>query len=74
MMPRKPKTPQKEDLEGVSGRDQFQTPNYAVDLLVPYLKSLKIMLEQHFELLTFLKINILFSPVVLRCMGIMMVQ
>ena len=40
MMPKKPKTQQKEDLVAVSGRDQFQTPNYAVDLLVPYLRSL----------------------------------
>lgn len=39
-MPTKPKTPQKKDLVGLSGRDQFQTPNYAVDLLVPYLINL----------------------------------
>lgn len=38
-MPTKPKTPQKKDLVGISGRDQFQTPNYATDILVPYLKS-----------------------------------
>lgn len=36
-MPRKPKTPQKEDLIGTSLRDNFQTPNYAVDLLVPFI-------------------------------------
>lgn len=40
-MPKKPKTPQKKDLVGLSGRDQFQTPNYAVDLLVPYLEAKK---------------------------------
>lgn len=40
-MPTKPKTPQKKDLVGLSGRDQFQTPNYAVDLLVPYLEANK---------------------------------
>lgn len=42
-MPKKPKTPQKEDLEGLSGRDQFQTPNYAIDLIVPYLKEKKVL-------------------------------
>ena len=42
-MPKKPKTQQKEDLVEVNGRDQFHTPNYAVDLLVPYLKQLRIM-------------------------------
>lgn len=37
-MPRtKPKRPQKGNKNNVSGRDLFQTPNYAVDLLVPYL-------------------------------------
>lgn len=36
-MPKKPKTPQKESLIEVSGRDTFQTPNYAVDLLMPFL-------------------------------------
>lgn len=40
-MPSKPKTPQKEDLHSVSGRDSFQTPNYAVDLLVPFLRELQ---------------------------------
>lgn len=39
-MPRKPKTPQKQDLKGISGRDQFQTPNYAIDLLTPFLINL----------------------------------
>lgn len=37
---RKPKTPQREDTESVSGRDLFQTPNYATDLLVPFFKKL----------------------------------
>lgn len=36
-MPKKTKTPQPELLEEVSERDQFQTPYYAVDLLVPFL-------------------------------------
>lgn len=36
-MAKKPKTPQKENLLEVSGRDTFQTPNYAVDLLMPFL-------------------------------------
>lgn len=40
-MPKKPKTPQKKDLVGLSGRDQFQTPNYATDIIVPYLKERK---------------------------------
>lgn len=40
-MPRKPKTNQSEDLEDVSGRDLFQTPCYAVDLLVPFLQQFK---------------------------------
>lgn len=37
---RKTKTPQKEDLEQVSHRDNFQTPNYATDLIVPFLADL----------------------------------
>lgn len=37
---RKTKTPQKEDLENVSNRDNYQTPNYATDLLVPFIKNL----------------------------------
>lgn len=36
-MPRKPKKPQAEDLEQSNGRDLFQTPNYATELLVPYI-------------------------------------
>lgn len=36
-MPRKPKSPQSEDLSGVSGRDLFQTPEYATDILVPFI-------------------------------------
>lgn len=35
---RKPKTPQKKNPNEVSGRDLFQTPNYATDLLVPFLR------------------------------------
>lgn len=35
----KPKAQQKENLSEVSGRDLFQTPNYAVDVLVPFLSS-----------------------------------
>lgn len=35
--PRKTKTPQKEVIEQVQGRDLFQTPDYAVDLLIPYI-------------------------------------
>lgn len=34
---RKPKTPQKENINEVDGRDTFQTPNYATDLLVSEL-------------------------------------
>lgn len=40
-MPSKPKTPQKENLLEVSGRDTFQTPNYAVDLLMPFLNNIR---------------------------------
>lgn len=40
-MPRKPKTNQNENIEDVSGRDLFQTPCYAVDLLVPFLQEFK---------------------------------
>lgn len=41
-MARKPKNPQKEELEEAQGRDLFQTPNYAIDLLVPFLDKLGI--------------------------------
>lgn len=34
---RKPKHPQKENVDAVDGRDLFQTPNYATELLVPFL-------------------------------------
>jgi hypothetical protein len=34
---RKPKNPQKENLIAVDGRDTFQTPNYATELLVPFI-------------------------------------
>ena len=37
------KQTQKEDLENVSGRDLFQTPNYATDLLVPFLEEISPM-------------------------------
>lgn len=40
-MPRKPKTPQKENLTEVDGRDTFQTPNYATDIILPYLLAKK---------------------------------
>jgi len=40
-MARKPKTPQKENLTEVDGRDTFQTPNYAVDIILPYLLAKK---------------------------------
>ena len=33
----KPKRNQAENIEGVSGRDLFQTPNYATDLLIPFI-------------------------------------
>jgi hypothetical protein len=36
-MPKKPKTTQPETPNEVQGRDFFQTPNYAVDLLVPFI-------------------------------------
>lgn len=38
-MPKKTKTPQIELYDTVSERDQFQTPNYAVDLLHPFIPS-----------------------------------
>lgn len=34
---RKPKTPQKENLNEVDGRDTFQTPNYATEIIIPFL-------------------------------------
>ena len=33
----KPKNPQRENHEGVDGRDLFQTPSYATDLLIPFI-------------------------------------
>jgi hypothetical protein len=39
-MSKKPKNPQRESVDEVDGRDTFQTPNYATDLIVPYLKRL----------------------------------
>lgn len=50
MMPKKPKTPQKEDLVGLSGRDQFQTPNYATDIIIPYLHAKKFFSEKGFKI------------------------
>jgi hypothetical protein len=41
-MPRKPKTPQGMDKENVSERDLFQTPNYATDLIVPFLQGIGV--------------------------------
>lgn len=49
-MPKKPKTPQKKDLVGLSGRDQFQTPNYATDILVPFLRVLKLAGGESFRI------------------------
>lgn len=40
-MATKIKSTQKENLVAVSGRDLFQTPNYATDLLVPFLKTIQ---------------------------------
>jgi hypothetical protein len=42
-MPAKTKTPQKENLEEAQNRDFFQTPNYAVDILVPFLEEIQPM-------------------------------
>jgi hypothetical protein len=45
-MPTKPKTNQPETKNSVQGRDLFQTPNYAVDLLVPFIpKSIDYIWE-----------------------------
>ena len=45
-MPRKPKTTQSESLNEVQGRDLFQTPNYATELLVPFIsKHIKYIWE-----------------------------
>jgi hypothetical protein len=38
-MPKKPKTNQPQTPNVVQGRDFFQTPNYAVDLLVPFIPT-----------------------------------
>lgn len=48
-MARKPKTPQKENLTAVDGRDLFQTPNYAVDILVPYLENIQPPITRGFN-------------------------
>lgn len=37
---KKPKTQQKENLHAVSDRDVFQTPNYAIDIIVPFLPDI----------------------------------
>lgn len=42
-MPTKTKQTQKEDLENVHGRDLFMTPNYATELLIPFLDEIKPM-------------------------------
>ena len=42
-MPAKTKTPQKENLVEAQSRDFFQTPNYAVDLLVPFIEEIMPM-------------------------------
>lgn len=45
-MSRKPKTNQPQTVNEVQGRDLFQTPNYAVDLLIPFLpKGIGIVWE-----------------------------
>lgn len=36
-----PRKPQKQNLTSVDPRDTFQTPNYATDIIVPYLKELE---------------------------------
>jgi hypothetical protein len=36
-MPNKPKQTQKQNINEVSGRDCFSTPNYAADLLIPFI-------------------------------------
>lgn len=41
--PPKPKTPQAQNMEQVSERDAFQTPNYATDLLIPFLTDIAPM-------------------------------
>ena len=38
---RRPRNPQAERETAVDGRDTFQTPNYAVDLLVPFLDKVR---------------------------------
>ena len=43
---RKPKSPQKQNLKSVDGRDLFQTPNYATELLTPFIpKSIGVIWE-----------------------------
>lgn len=37
---RKPKNPQKENPLEVDGRDTFQTPNYATEIIIPFLASM----------------------------------
>lgn len=44
-MASKIKRTQKENLEETSGRDMFQTPNYATDLIVPFLDKRLIVWE-----------------------------
>ena len=39
----KPKTPQKENPDMVSGRDLFQTPDYATEILLPFIEEIMPM-------------------------------
>jgi len=48
-MTTKIKSTQKEDLVAVSGRDLFQTPNYATDLLVPFLRDVELSYDEPSE-------------------------
>lgn len=41
---KRPQKVQKKDLENVSGRDLFQTPNYATDILLPFLYEAQPMI------------------------------
>lgn len=43
---RKPKSQQKGNLDSVDGRDLFQTPNYATELLIPFMpKNVNVIWE-----------------------------
>lgn len=41
-MPRKPQNPQKQDASNVSQRDCFETPRYATEIIIPFLKKEKV--------------------------------